>query len=325
VLLLQRRLVMTGLEAGRPRGRPAFTLIELLVVVAIIAILMALLLPAVQKVRAAADKMRCQNNMKQCGISLHNYHNDYGKLPPAHVVNPAWEPAYKKPVNPDNYWYFSWMARILPYYEGDNVHKKINWAQWAWPNPIPAPPEGYCNAIPMKIWICPADSRSQLVIQYGGYQVALTAYLAVNGTDQLQQNGAIHVNSTIKLGDMTVADGTSNTMIVGERPPSYDTIYGWWFAGSGDRPYFGATDVCLGTNEVRAASPRPVQYTPEFYRPGSLNDPPDYHSWHFWSLHPGGSNFLFGDGSCRNLVYTIDQTLFTSLGTYKGGEVVGDF
>jgi prepilin-type processing-associated H-X9-DG protein len=226
------------------------------------------------------------------------------------------------------------MTYILPYYEGDNAYKRVRWEQWAWWNPSPPGPEGYLNGIPMKIWVCPADSRSNLIIDYGGVKVALTAYLGCNGTNQLAeqggQNGVLYVNSSVSLGELAVKDGSSNTIMVGERPPSYDTYYGWWFAGSGDYPYFGATDVVLGTNEYDpngqiCSPPCPTNRGPEFYRPGALQDPPDCHRWHFWSLHPAGANFLMGDGHVRNLPYSINQQIFTALGTRNGGEVLGDY
>jgi prepilin-type processing-associated H-X9-DG protein len=171
----------------------------------------------------------------------------------------------------------------------------------------------------MKLFICPSDSRSQLVINYGGNLVALTAYLGVSGIDQFGYEGTLYVNSTVSFAG--IRDGTSNTVVVGERPPSYDTVYGWWFAGSGDFPYFGATDVVLGTNERRVFG-GPA----ETYRPGSLNDIPDEHRWHYWALHPSGANFLFADGSTRNIPYAASLNVLTALGTRKGGEgVMNDF
>src|SRR5262249_25144573 len=117
----------------RSRSRVGFTLIELLVVIAIIAILIGLLLPAVQKVRGAAARIQCANNLKQMGLALHNYHDVNQRFPPA--LNNSERPTT------GYYPYWSWMARIMPYYEQDNLYKQADaWAHtgpgsypwWPW-------------------------------------------------------------------------------------------------------------------------------------------------------------------------------------------------
>jgi hypothetical protein len=103
--------------------------------------------------------------------------------------------------------------------------------------------------------------------------------------------------------------------MVGERPPSSDLYYGWWFAGSGDAPYFGATDVCLGLAERQ--SPGGAQ---ESFREGTINDPGNIHRWHFWSMHTVGSHFLFADGTSRMILYGVGQPAMNAAATTKGDE-----
>ena len=285
--------------------RPAFTLIELLVVIAIIAILVALLVPAVQKVREAAARTQCTNNLKQIGLALHMYHDANKVLPPAHSGG---NPQFGRPPMPDNKAYISWLARILPYVEQEALYRQINWNAWPWfQHPV--------NETQVPIYQCPSDPRAYLVAQYGTDKVAMTEYLAVNGVDQLRFDGIIHVNSTVRMTG--IVDGASNTLLVGERPPSTDLIYGWWFAGSGPPPYFGTTDICLGVNELKNP-PNPAPR--DVYRPGDINDPTNDHMWHFWSLHPGGSNFLFGDGSVRFVSYGAGQSVMNAAASRNGRE-----
>jgi prepilin-type processing-associated H-X9-DG protein len=106
----------------------------------------------------------------------------------------------------------------------------------------------------------------------------------------------------------------------GERPPSFNLYWGWWLAGSGDWPWFGAADTVLGVSETDPYDQ--TEYKPEFYRPGELNDPEDLHHWHYWSMHPGGGNWLLADGSVRFLSYAGGKNVLPLMATYRGGEVV---
>ena len=282
-------------------------------VIAILAVLVALLLPAIQKVRQLAYRLQCQANLQQIGRAFHNHHETEGAFPPAlstYMGGPNVPPPH------DRRWYFSWMVRLLPYLEQGNFYQQIDFTAWPWWQAPDGP--NYCNlnGARMAIYECPADWRAPLICYFSdGGQAALTDYLAVNGTNQLACDGVVYANSRTTLTAIT--DGTSNTILVGERPPSNDLYYGWWFAGSGDFPYFGATDVALGANEVDVSS-----NTTYAFGPGDPANPID--RWHYWSMHPGGANFLRADGSVHFLSYAVDPTLLGRLATRSAGEVINE-
>ena len=297
--------------------RRGFTLVELLVVIAIIGILVGLLLPAVQAAREAARRMQCTNNLKQQVLAMHNHHDTFRRFPSAHQMGTTWYTGYKRNPPPgglttgssypaEGPWW-SWMTRSLPFIEGSNLYNAFDRrgvaAAWAWDPPINMALHKTIN----PTFVCPSDPRGgQLSPDDGsGLRAALTSYLGVSGTNQFQeargQDGILYVNASVKME--TINDGTSNTLIIGERPPSSSLNYGWQWAGSGDAPYFGACDVVLGVHE-RAGVPTAA---PDFFRPGKVQDPTDLHRYHFWSLHPGGGNFALADGSVRFISYSTSS------------------
>jgi prepilin-type N-terminal cleavage/methylation domain-containing protein/prepilin-type processing-associated H-X9-DG protein len=309
---------------------PGFTLLEVLVVISIIGILVAFLLPAVQLAREAARKMQCSNNLRQIGIALHSLHDSQGHFPPAHLQDPNQiANNYNQPTPYRKDYYFSWLTRILPYSEQNNLHDQIRFDEWPWPNPsVGLPGGGYVNARTVGLFHCPSYPLSREPIEIdlpplAGF--AHTHYLGVNGTDQFGYDGILHINSKVKME--SVKDGTSNTMMVGERPPPFDHYAGWWVAGSGWYPWFGAADVVLGSEERIAVAGESTRSGPQsHYQPGAFQFEDDgfgwdKHAWHFWSPHSGGAFFLFADGHIQFVSYSTDRNVFRSLSTYKSGEV----
>jgi prepilin-type N-terminal cleavage/methylation domain-containing protein/prepilin-type processing-associated H-X9-DG protein len=334
---------MAGLRKTTRTGRAAFTLIELLVVIAIIAVLIGLLLPAVQKVRAAAARAQCLNNLKQIGIALHAYHGSYSRFPSGMQVPQYWYTSHDRETPPRGYTangydtvegaVYSWAYRIAPYMELDNVFNAFDPSQPPFFQYLPGSPqtgENTVNAVPAKVMKCPADPRGQLICldaanDGSNKQVSLTDYLGVEGRNQYKesegQDGILYVNSAVTISGIT--DGTSNTLMVGERPPSDNLLYGWMWAGVGDMPKFGAADVVLGVREKVGNLPNPgqdqsgsaIQLGTDFYRLGQLNDPQNIHRNHYWSLHINGANWLFADGSVRFITYAAGTDV---VGTYNG-------
>jgi prepilin-type N-terminal cleavage/methylation domain-containing protein len=348
----------------RTRRSRAFTLIELLVVIAIIAVLIGLLVPAVQKVREAANRAQCMNNLKQIGIALHHYHDTHKHFPPA-LEN--WSSAVLK-ANKGNaryrYWYWSWLARTLQYIEGDNLYRVADayaalgdnktftypspnhewnpWGNWAISSGAVKPDNpGLETLIPT--YTCPSDGRVLVAEQVptgngSSYwqSMAFTSYLGVNGLDGSQTAvnakkpgtfGIFYPYSKVRMADIT--DGTSNTIMVGERPPSADLEYGWWFAGAGfydsvAKGQTGEGDITLSSQALVYAKENGCK-TPSLaswvgLRPGNLKQACDQS--HFWSMHPGGALFLFADGSATFLTYDVTQATLNALATKDGDEVI---
>jgi len=312
------------------RLRRAFTLIELLVVIAIIAILIGLLLPAVQKVRDAAARITCTNNLKQLGLAMHNYHDVYSYLPWGNMD-------YYGFVRPtDNYRWLSWMGRLMPYIEqGPLWQNSVNayGSQGTNPNPFTNPPHT-ALATPLKILKCPVDDRQYAAAFSQGLKVAFTGYLGVSGTNCRTMDGTFFWNSKVAFRDFL--DGQSNTLVAGERPPGQTLDFGWWYCGAGQWDFgggsagsypvrnTGSSDIVMGMAEINlqtAGIPTldACPAGPYTYGPGKITNPCD--QFHFWSLHVNGSNFLAGDGSVKFVVYEA-ASVMVAMGTRNGTETV---
>lgn len=283
----------------------AFSLIELIVVIAIMGILIGLLLSAVQQVRAAAQRAECMDHIKQIGLAVHSYHDSQQSLPPGMSLK----------IDGGAYPYLSWNARILPYLEQDSLWRDIQAAYKANRNFLRVPPHVHRQTV-VRTFTCPSDARSLAAETLSdGQVVAFTDYLGVEGTDQFKHDGLLFCDSRLSFAD--VADGLSNTLMVGERPPSADGVYGWWYAGWGQKR-IGSAEMVLGVRE-RLDNDYPCDRDVYDFGPGSDRDVCAF--LHFWSKHPGGAHFLFGDGSVRFVTYGADP-IMPALATRSGGEVI---
>jgi prepilin-type N-terminal cleavage/methylation domain-containing protein/prepilin-type processing-associated H-X9-DG protein len=286
--------------------RRGFTLIELLVVIAIIAILIGLLLPAVQKVREAALRAKCQNNLKQLGLAAHNYHGSFRVFPPGYVPGP---PAKNDGV----------FIQLLPYVEQDNVYKlwkftpagQQNWGSTAQAGTT-APS---ANVVPT--YMCPIGGGAvDITENWSGYNFGITCYLANSGTRSYAveaKDGIFFGNSKVRIGD--VADGTSNTLLFGERnykqPPVNGCTQDTWDWGA----WGAATGVIYDMGDTHGSSRVPINTVCS----ATIGENDRLNA--FGSLHAGGANFSFADGSVRFLADSLDLVTLQALSTRAKAEV----
>jgi prepilin-type N-terminal cleavage/methylation domain-containing protein/prepilin-type processing-associated H-X9-DG protein len=286
--------------------RRAFTLVELIVVIAILAVLIGLLIPAVQQARNAAARISCQNKMKQLGLGLQGYHDVQGAFPPGASVQEGRSP----------YPYSTWMTHLLPFVEQNNLWEKSIQAYKKDRDPTSiAHYSIYSLSLPL--YECPADSRNgrpmELLPQA---YVGTTSYLGVIGTADYNADGILYIDSNVHIRD--ILDGTSSTILIGERPPHRQLLYGRWYSeGEYNLHLYDTIGGAKNPGLDVAFSFCPPRFSK--FAKGNLSDA--CHMMHFWSFHFNGANFLFADGSVRFLPYSAADIL-PDLATRAGGETV---
>jgi prepilin-type N-terminal cleavage/methylation domain-containing protein/prepilin-type processing-associated H-X9-DG protein len=331
--------------SSRYGRRPAFTLIELLVVIAIIAILIGLLLPAVQKVREAAARMSCTNNLKQLGLAAQNYHSTYNCFPPNELYSftggtPSW----------------SWLAFILPYIEQDNLYKQANI-----PNNTIAQSAAAIGTV-VKPYLCPSDpgaSKGTDLIDWNGQYAG---YHAKTTWDPASGQAMVHGITCYKGcwgqnwgGTASNAWGTDIQWLEpghgGMYPGAFDgcnTGDGIHYAinhmtGQNVGRYIKMTDILDGTsNTFYAGEARIADNIQHAWchtddsgatcaidmngheSNGSPLPTSGTDCYHYGSYHTNGANFVFADGSVHFVPYSISRLTFRAMATYSGGEVLGN-
>jgi prepilin-type N-terminal cleavage/methylation domain-containing protein/prepilin-type processing-associated H-X9-DG protein len=310
--------------------RKGFTLIELLVVIAIIAILIGLLLPAVQKVREAAARTQCSNNLKQLALAFHNYHDSKGTLPPGssggmnrnNDFPPPWaDPHYGGSLP---WGHHSWAAHILPYVEGDNLYKTIDFTQPAYADeiwedlsgtgtPVQRGPAGAvvnrtaADSMP-KLFACPSARRGSIdnppLTRQKDYGVNGGTGACCPERTSANMDGLFWVNSSVRL--VEISDGTSNTFLLLEKGNWYDQS---WLPDS------------YGSNHFLF-----VHHPSQGYVQGYTS--PNSDAWNNrgpQGPHPGGVMVALGDGHIAFVTNGINASTYRALFTRAGGDQVGPY
>jgi prepilin-type N-terminal cleavage/methylation domain-containing protein/prepilin-type processing-associated H-X9-DG protein len=304
--------------------RRGFTLIELLVVIAIIAILIALLVPAVQKVREAAAMTQCRNNLKQLALGMQNYHSTFKKLPPG--MSPG-------TVNFGDFYccWGTWMVPILPYIDqGPAFALYQNYGGDDSTGPrYGAAPNTQVTTMRFAVMTCPADHPNAPLggmtshnygVNYGNTTLYQNPTVVSAGITYKFGGAPFGVNVGSPLTNIT--DGTSNTimfaeMIQGQRADLRG--FSWWGPGSGIVTLAGPNTT--SPDQMEAGYCDPADPNP----PCTSTSPADGEIMYARSRHPGGLHVALCDGSVRFVNNNVTLAVWQALGTASGNDTVGDF
>jgi prepilin-type N-terminal cleavage/methylation domain-containing protein/prepilin-type processing-associated H-X9-DG protein len=318
-----------------------FTLIELLVVIAIIAVLIGLLLPAVQKVRAAAARIKCSNNLKQLSLATHAFHDAQQRFPRSATTSSS-----ATGTNP--------FIELLPYVEHESLKRKFDSDVTAASTPgstllqkyIAVTQTGasagvYASSFPVATYVCPADNlQGGATHDIGGDKIfGCLSYCGIRGTkdapsaDNNSSNGAIiasgNQNHTVQMGSLQ--DGTSNTLLFGERyhsDPLFDAVRGlpaWTLTGV--TGLWARSSLGYAQQLVQMDGLSPINFRMPNTTDAVLKNAAFAAKYQntIGSGHPGGANVAFADGSIRFLTESTSSQLLYQLATRSGGEVVSNF